>query len=359
MNIIRILLISTVALLFTTTLHAEPVAVTGGASFYDTNGLPITSQTPITGELNFENASASFSSFLFFGSEFATTSVELLGEGTHTRPADPISPQTITVTVGPGQLGGYFTFDWAVNTLPTFMVWDINSHPRGTSYTTIDSDGDGIPGHAFTIDPFPGFTVAFDFNEGEPPPDIEVSINVEGGNTQECAETGGSTVNLSADITLIGSAEPGSIDWTIDGEPVGSGSNIAPFLALGDHAVEVYATILSGPSDLDSTTITVRDTTAPQLNLGFLNQSGQPINSTSTGTHVNTSITASDVCDSDPETEGSATPVFEVMDGDVIKIQSGKISTVELPTTAIELSGSAMDESGNKTSSITVLTITN
>jgi len=106
MTSIRTILISIVTLLYTTNIYAEPVAVTGGASFYDTTGIPITDQTPITGELNFDNASASFSSFMFFGSEFVTTSVELLGEGTHTRPANPISNQAITVTVGPGQLGG-------------------------------------------------------------------------------------------------------------------------------------------------------------------------------------------------------------------------------------------------------------
>ena len=345
------------ALIGSTGALAQPVAVTGETSFYDPTGAPVMAQTPITGELDFDSNTASFSPFMFFGSQFVTTSVELLGEGTHTRPADAglTGSETITVSVGPGQLGAYFVFDWAINTLPTFMVWDINSHPTGTSYTTIDSDGDGIPGHAFITGPFPGFTVAFDLLEGEPPPDIEVSIDAGRGTTRECAEHGGSSVTLNADVTLIGSAELGSIDWTIDGAPAGSGSSITPLLPVGTHTISVNASILSGASDTDSTSITVRDTTPPELHLAFLDEGGQTVISTGAGTQVTASISASDICDPAPSTEGSATPVFEVADGDVIKIQSGKIK--ELPTTAIELSGTATDASGNRRSGMTVLTI--
>jgi hypothetical protein len=345
------------ALLGATGALAQAVPVTGEATFYDPTGMPIMAQTPITGELDFEASTASFSPFMFFGFQFVTTSVELLGEGTHTRPADGglTGSETITVSVGPGQLGAYFVFDWTINTLPTFMVWDINSHPTGTSYTTTDSDGDGIPGHAFVTDPFPGFTVAFDLLEGEPPPDIEVSIDAGGATTRECAEHGGSTVILNADITLIGSAELGTVDWTIDGAPAGSGSSIYPFLSRGTHNIGVNATILSGASDTDSASITVRDTTPPEIHLAFLDEGGQAVTSIGTGTHVKASIEATDICDPAPATEGSATPVFEVTDGDVIKIQSGKIK--ELPTTAIELSGTATDASGNRRSGMTVLTI--
>lgn len=349
------------ALLFTNTVYAEPTPVTGDASFYDSSGFPIISSIPITGELDIANGSATFSSFLFFGFQFETLSAELLGEGTHTRCAVPetetVCPQDMSVTVGAGQLGAYILFNWSNNTLPTFMVWDLNSHPTGTSYTVIDSDADSVPGHAYTAGPFTGVTVTYDLLEGEPPPDVDVSINIEGGSIQECSEAGGSTVNLEADITLIGGAELGSVDWTIDGEPAGSGTSLSPFMALGTHEIEVSATILSGPSDTDSASATVRDTAPPELQLEFLDQSGQPVSVTSTGTHVNASITATDTCDPDPLTSATATPVFEVIDGDTIKIQSGKINTVELPTTAIELSGTASDASGNTASGMSVLSI--
>jgi hypothetical protein len=345
-----------VALLCSALVQAEPVAVVGEAGFYDPAGAPVTTGSPITGELDFDSRTANFSSFPFFGFEFVTRSVELLDEGTHTRPADAgfSGSETITVTVGPGQLGGYFVFDWAINTLPTFMVWDVNSHATGTSYTVIDSDGDGVPGHAYVTGPFVGFSIAFDLLEGEPPPDVEVAISVAGGTTQECTETGGSTVILSADITLIGNAELSSVDWTIDGEPAGSGLGITPFLTLGEHTIEVIATILSARADTDTTTITVHDTIAPQLHLAFHDESG-PITSIGSGTHVKTSITATDTCDPEPTTQGSVTPVFEVADGDVIKIQSGKI---KLQTTAIELSATATDASGNRQSRMTVLPLT-
>ena len=221
----------------------------------------------------------------------------------------------------------------------------------------MDSDGDGVTGHAFFSGPFPGFNMSYDFIIGDPPPGISVSIGIEGGTTQECSETGGSMVSLSATIDVVGGAEPGSIEWFVDGESTGTGETASPFLALGSHTVEALASSITGETGTDSITVLVQDTTPPDLDVAFINQAGEPITTTSAGTHVTARILSSDICDPDPVAEGAASPVFAVNDGDPIKIQSGKINTVELPTTAIELSASTTDASGNRNSGMAVLSI--
>jgi hypothetical protein len=296
--------------------------------------------------------------FIFFGMDLTTDSVELLGTGTHTR-TDNFGGTT-TATVGPGQLGGYVLMSWGGNTgMGTFMVWDITPSSDGGNYTAIDSDGDGSPGHAFVAGPFIGATLVYQFTVGEPPPGISVTASVSGGNIQECSETGGSTVDISATVTLIGGTQLGGIDWYINGENAGNGTIISPFIELGGtHSVDVVATTLTGESNTSSTSVTVGDTTAPELEIGFVNNTGQFVTSISAGNHVAAHIKPVDVCDPAPVAEGAAVPVFEVADGDIIKLQGGKVNTVELPTTSIELSGKATDASGNSKSGMSVLSIT-
>lgn len=332
---------------------ATPLA--GDAIFLDPTNQSVAT-IPITGDLDNTNSSMTVDPFSFFGLQWFTRSVELLGTGTFTRP-DGFGG-TISATVNTGQLGTYMVFEWGANTIPNFMVWDVNNSANGSSYTTIDSDGDGIPGHAFVVGPFPGFSVLYDFIVGDPPPDIDITIGAAGGTTQECAETGGSTISLSASINLIGGAELGTIEWFVDGQTAGTGVTVTPFLTLGTHTVDALASATTGESDRDALSVTVRDTKPPVLDAGFVDQAGNPVTATSAGNFVTASILASDICDPSPVTDGTAAPVFAVSNGDAIKIQSGKVNTVELPTTAIELSATASDASGNSSSGMAVLSIT-
>jgi len=349
-------LLSVVAVLLSITFNtvsATPLA--GNADFLDPTNQSL-GAIPISGDLDTANNSMSVDPFSFFGLQWKTQSVELLGTGTYTRP-DGFGG-TISATVNPGQLGAYMVFEWGANVLPNLMVWDVNSSANGSSYTAIDSDGDGIPGHAFVVGPFVGFSVIYDFIVGDPPPDIDITINAIGGTTQECSETGGSTITLSTTIDLIGGATLGSIEWYLDEQAAGSDGTLTSFLALGTHSVVALASTTTGESSSDSLNITIIDTTAPALATGFVDQGGNPITTTSAGNFVSASIIASDICDPAPGTEGTATPVFAISNGDTIKIQSGKVNTVELPTTAIELSASATDASGNSSSGMAVLSIT-
>lgn len=335
------------------TVSATPLA--GDAVFLDPTNQSV-GTIRIIGDLDTSNSSMVVDPFSFFGLQWDTQEIELLGTGTYTRPDG--YGGNISTTVNPGQLGAYMTFNWGANVMPNFMVWDANSSPGGSSYTTADSDGDGIPGQAFLAGPFPGFSLAYDFIVGNPPPDIDITIGAIGGTTQECAETGGSTVSLSTTINLVGDATLGSIEWYIDGQVAGSGDTLTSFLTLGTHSIGALASTTTGESDSDYLDVTIIDTTAPALATGFLDQAGNPVTSTTAGNFVRASIIATDVCDPAPDTEGAATPVFAINNGDAIKIQSGKVNTVELPTTAIELSASATDASGNSGTGMAVLSIT-
>lgn len=333
------------------TAPATPLA--GDAKFLDPDNQSVAT-IPITGDLDTANNSMTVDPFMFFGLQWFTQSVELLGTGTFTRP-DGFGG-TISATVNPGQLGAYMVFDWGLNIIPNFMVWDVNSSANGSSYTTVDSDGDGIPGHAFVAGPFIGFTTLYDYIVGDPPPGISISIGIEGGTTQECSETGGSMVSLSATIDVVGGAVPGSIEWFVDGESTGTGETATPFLALGSHTVEALASSTTGETGTDSITVLVQDTAPPDLDVAFINQAGEPITTAGAGTRVTTRILPNDICDPDPAAEGTASPVFAVNDGDPIKVQSGKIK--DLQTTAVELSASTTDASGNSNSGMAVLLIT-
>jgi hypothetical protein len=328
----------------------------GSARILDPAGNQVIDQ-PITGDLDLAANTMTVEPFPFFGSAFVTNSVELLGEGTYTRPGGSTGPD-ITATVGPGQQGAYVTIVWNVSEFPTFMVWDVSPHAAGQVYTTVDSDGDGIPGHALVSGPFPGFSVVYDFTVGEPAPDIEVAITIPGGDNQECSQTGGSPVVLNADVDLIGGTTLASVTWFVDGASAGTGTSITPFLTLESHTIEVLATTTTGESSSATATVTIVDRAPPQVDAAFVDRRTGEILNDITGPatqFVITRFSATDICDPEPVTQGVLTPVHAVNNGETLRIQGN--NTVELPTSAVELSVTAKDASGNTRSGQAVLVI--
>ena len=81
--------------------------------------------------------------------------------------------------------------------------------------------------------------------------------------SDECHETGGIRVELTSTADLNGRAELASIDWTVNGNTVESGTSITPFLALGSYPISITATGVSGIYDAASTTENVIDTVKP------------------------------------------------------------------------------------------------
>jgi uncharacterized protein YaiE (UPF0345 family) len=302
----------------------------------------------------------------FFGSYWTMHDIRVFTEGTYT--FDTVEGEPLTMTVGPGQLGMHGLWDWlGYQDEDIVMVWDLfATFPETGSQiwnlASTDGNGDGIPGIPTVDGPIWGFN--FNFNLNMDPPfyfsQVRITIDVIGGTTQECTDTGGTEVTLTADMTLFGGAELASIDWIIDSAADGSGDTITPFLPLGTHTIEALATTTTGDTDSDVVTVDVVDTAPPLVDVGFLDsRTGEPISevSGSRAHFVTTAYSATDVCDPAPQSQGFVTPVFAVNNGDTIKIQ-GNNQDVQLPTSALELSSTATDASGNTASGQAILLIT-
>lgn len=67
-------------------------------------------------------------------------------------------------------------------------------------------------------------------------------------------------------------------------------------------------------------------------------------------------LNATDACDSNIDVAGAVMPVYAVVGGELIKIQ-GNNGDVTLPTTALEVSAAATDDSGHTQSEQLILPI--
>jgi hypothetical protein len=231
-----------------------------------------------------------------------------------------------------------------------------NTSPcRSSSFYTVDYETRVAAG-----DPsgFGGVGFKVHLVQGEDSPAINVLINVEGGGIQECTETGGNHINISADIDLRNGAVLDSVEWTVDGQPAGSAASISQFLVPGTHSVSVKVTGVSGAEASAAIDVVVEDTVAPAINAAFIDtRSGEVISSIETRntSYVGVSMDASDVCDAAPSITGFGG--FPVADGDLLKIQ-GNLDKVELTTSTIRLQARAVDASGNASEEVRNLLIT-
>ena len=320
--------------------------------------------------------------FFLFG-PWAIHDIRVFTEGTYTfdtncRGADIVAGITdcgggapLTLIVGPGQLGMHGLWKLPADSPnPTVtnvaVVWNLfDTFPltgaQIWNLASTDGDGDGFPGIQVVDGPFAG-AVSINFNLNMDPPfglsGVTVAIDVIGGTTQECLETGGSTVTMEAETRLFGDEVLSSIEWTIDGAHAGFGETISPFLQLGSHDVEVLATTASGATNTDSERVNVADTSPPTVDAAFVDsRSGNPISVISRNRvhFVTTDFSADDICDPDPLSEGVVT-AFEVESGDTIKIQGNK-NTIQLETSTLELSVTGTDASGNARTEKAILSI--
>jgi hypothetical protein len=328
----------------------------------------------------------------FFGVIWTTHDIRVFSEGTYTfdtacTPADIAAGITfcgggvpLTLTVAPSQLGAHIFVDWSSNiNINVAVVWNPDdafgspiydgcpfpdtcdpTHTPTRTWELASKDGnvDGVQGIPMVDGPFASFNANFSLNFGPIPPGITVSIDVVGGSQQECTETGGSTVNISAETMLVGGAELDSIEWTVDGSSAGLGETITPFLELGAHTVGVLATTTTGENDTDSVTVIVTDTTAPILDVAFIDRrTGEPISQIERANvqWIEAHFTATDACDANPQTTGVGG--FAVQNGDLLKIQ-GNNNTVTMTTSEIDLVATTTDVSGNSNSGAATLQIT-
>ena len=185
----------------------------------------------------------------------------------------------------------------------------------------------------------------------EPLPSTKgVSIQLTGGNSQECSSTGGSSIEATADIRTTDTNDIASISWSLDSNSAGSGTTADVFTPLGSHTISVFVDTLASGTFQSAEQVTVRDRTPPDLNVTFIDKhSGQEVTEVSgNGTQfVTVSYDVSDICDPEPTVSGVAIPVHAVDDGDTIKISKKDIETT-LGTSAVNVSADATDASGNQ-----------
>jgi hypothetical protein len=340
---------------------ANGAPLTGSLHVFDPQGndlcvIPGNCGDPVTGSYDAAAGKLAFDPIFFFGAPLVASSVELLSVGTHTR-SDGFGG-TITATVNPGQVGAYVTFMWSGNVLPTLMVWDVAGAASSQTFTPVDSDGDGILGHAQTGGPFVGFSGIYEFTVTGASPDIELGLNVTGGTDHECTSTDGATVEIMADISLVGGALLDSIDWSVDGNPAGSGNIISPNLGLGTHTISATASTTTGESDSKSIVVNVIDTTAPVIDVAFVDsRSGESITEIDQAKvqWVRAHFVATDICDSNPTT--TAVGGFSIQNGDLLKIQ-GMNNTVMMTTPELSLVVTATDASANTSVQTATIQIT-
>lgn len=332
---------------------AAVIPLQGDADVYDPYGGVIFS-TPVNGTWDQGANTMEVTPFMFFGLQMGST-FELLGEGTHTRPT-PYGP--ISITVSPGQLGSFVTVTWGANTFHTFMVWDVVTIAGVTSLVPVDTDGDGVPGRQLTDGPFPGFTLSYDFTRPEAqPPGIEVSIL--GANSGVCSELGGRPFSLSANIVLLGDTSLNTIEWRLDGEVIGTEATVNPLIPAGTHTIEVVVTNTTGQTDSASSAVSVYDWTQPEVNVAFVDaRTGAEITSIqgSRVQFVKPVLYAEDSCDPEPAVTAVASPVHEVSDSTVLKVQ-GNTGGIDIPATGIEVRITATDDAGNSRTGSFVLPV--
>jgi len=254
---------------------------------------------------------------------------------------------------------------------------DSANFPSDTSIAVVTCSADCNIGESFSLDyvthvppadpsGFGGVSYAVHLegliNPGSPlPPTKSVSIALAGGSTQECSSTGGSQIEVSANIVTTDDSDIVTVHWTLDGADAGSGEMASIFVPLGDHTVDVAVDTVASGTFESFEAVTVGDHTPPDLNIRFIDRhSGEEITEISgSRVHFVTVVyDVEDICDPGPiATSGVAVPVYSVDDGDTIKIKHGKISTIRLNTSALNVSAKATDESGNQRSNTATLLI--
>ena len=327
--------------------------LSGDLKLYDQFGFPIVPPGlfPVTGTVDIDNNVLVIDDFLFFGLNTVTNVQEILPPGSYTREFNGI---VINATIDPGNIGAYMTIEWNTLEIPLIMGWEVTS--SNTIFTSVDVDGDGIPGMLITWGPFFGINATYDFTAEPVVPGVNLALTVVGGTIQECMIPGGSEVTINALPTVFGGAVLDSISWTIDGNDAGTGMVITEFLSLGPKSIQAVATTTTGETATASTTVTIRDTVRPELQIAFIDNQGQQVENAGPG-HVEISMTATDICDPNPSIgRATATPASEVLSGDIVQINAGK-DNLKLPITSLRVDATAADASGNVTSNSAILGI--
>jgi hypothetical protein len=193
---------------------------------------------------------------------------------------------------------------------------------------------------------------------------VALVIDTHEGTPQECTATGGSNVTMVGNVIVDDPNEIVEITWYLDEDsiPVASGDTVEFFVTLGPHSVTAVVDTVTLGSASDTTSITIGDTTAPQIDPVFLDsKTGAVITSISHKGNVEIFEGVVDTCDSAPTiTSAVGLPTQE---GDMLDIKGNKkdasISVTSGPNRdTVTLTVIAEDASGNMSSNSATLTVT-
>ena len=259
----------------------------------------------------------------------------------------------------PGQFVIGTLVTWTTNQIPVLMTLQSESgtlNVDSTVFTSFDGDSDGLPGYAMVANPFPSQTISFSGFIGSKDGIFASDLIIDGGNVQECTSVNGSVITASASITTNNDSIQ-SVEWFVNGEIVGTGSNVTSQIPLGEHQLSIVATATSGKSATLSSIITVRDTVSPVLVVEFIDTKSNDVVEVIDRnglTRLIANYNAVDLCDPSPVV--TATGGFTINNQSFLplKVLNDQI-IMNVPE--VTISAVAVDESGNNNASSANLTI--
>ncbi len=336
-------LMITVVLIGSINLRAEPIS---GSIKLSSTFFPVS--TVLQGDIGISANTISINPAAIIGLPYITLVSELLTPGTYTRVYNLSIGGSITRTgvIPAGTIGAYFVISSNATEHQLFMAWDVSND--GEIFANHP-----IAGNVWIGSPYDGRTLSYSFNVI--PPFSEVTMQIIGGGNFECSEQSGSTITLDSNTTTGGIAVLDRIEWTIDNVLVNQGSSFTEFYSLGSHIVVATAITTTGDTASDTVNIDINDTVSPVLQVEFFDIGGSQVTTAVDGDYT-VQYNNTDICDSSPVVTGTAKPVMAVESGDIISI-SASSGDVVLPTTAVEVSASSTDASGNSTTDTKVLFI--
>ena len=196
----------------------------------------------------------------------------------------------------------------------------------------VDGDGDGVATVDIGVD-----ELAFGIN-----------LFVEGGDVQECLSPQGNTVVVRS-VVFPDDVELASVELFLNGKSVATALPATVMLAFGANVLAVNATTTDGREITSERTVTLIDTTAPEINARFVDRrSGKAVSSIDCRrmSFVVVKIDVNDACDSKPLVESVLGT--ETKDGDRLLLQ-GMTNLLTLRADKVSLKVSATDASGNVT----------
>jgi len=314
---------------------------------------------PITGVIDTVAKTISISGFVFNGSQFEVISGEYLEPGTYYRSNTSNEKSFFRYTIIPeGKVGGYFVMSWEGESFGVFMQWEYDELLH--TYSNIPFFGNSIK-----QGPLSGSDIIIDLGASDQSPFVNSRITINGGaidasgvNIQECTSPDGASVSFYLTILSTNSgAVIDRVDWVVDGDALSeTGINASIAASMGLHTIDATVTTNLGATETTSSIFKVLDSMGPNLDVQFVDEFGQTVASAAIG-DVEIRFNAEDVCDPSPVvTLGAASPIMNVVNGDLIKIiqQDGNVI---IPTTGVRVTAIATDASGNSRGSSNTLLI--